>query len=71
MVGILVSATWGEPAEPGGLWHTIYNVKWLLTGFFAIVLGVLLVKWFHVRAYKVVLAAAVVLALAIIFPLSR
>jgi len=68
MVGILVSATWSEPAEPGGLWHTIYNVKWLLTGFFAIVLGVLLVKWFHVRAYKVVLAAAVVLALAIVFP---
>ena len=67
MVGILVSATWSEPAEPGGLWHTIYNVKWLLTGFFAIVLGVLLVKWFHVRAYKVVLAAAVVLALAINF----
>jgi len=68
MVGILVSATWGEPAEPVGLWHAIYSVKWLLTGFFAITLGVLLVKWFHVRAYKVVLSAAVVLALAINFP---
>ena len=68
MVGILVSATWGEPTEPVGLWSAIYSVKWLLTGFFAIILGVLLVKWFHVRAYKVVLAAAVVLALAIIFP---
>lgn len=68
MVGILVSATWGEPAEPVGLWGAIYSVKWLLTGFFAIILGVLLVKWFHVKAYKVALAAAVVLALAIIFP---
>jgi len=68
MVGILVSATWGEPAEPVGLWHAIYSVKWLLTGFFAITLGVLLVKWFHVRAYKVVLSAVVVLALAINFP---
>ncbi len=68
MVGILVSATWGEPAEPVGLWSAIYSVKWLLTGFFAIILGVLLVKWFHVKAYKVALAAAVVLALAIIFP---
>jgi uncharacterized membrane protein YraQ (UPF0718 family) len=68
MVGILVSATWGEPAEPEGLWHAIYGLKWLLTGFFAIVLGVLLVKWFHVRAYKVVLAAAAVLALALVFP---
>ena len=67
MVGILVSATWGAPAEPVGLWHALYSVKWLATGFFAIVLGVLLVKWFHVRAYKVVLAAAAVLVLAVIF----
>jgi uncharacterized membrane protein YraQ (UPF0718 family) len=68
MVGILVSATWGKPTEPAGLWHAIYSVKWLVTGFFAIVFGVLLVKWFRVKAYKVLLAAAAVLTLAIIFP---
>ena len=68
MVGILVSATWSKPAEPVGGWHAIYSVKWLSTGFFAMVLGVLLVKWFHVKAYKVVLAAAAVLTLAVIFP---
>ena len=66
MVVILVSATWGEPTEPGGLWHAIYSVKWLLTGFFAIALGLLLVKWFQVKAYKVTLAAAAVLVLAVI-----
>jgi uncharacterized membrane protein YraQ (UPF0718 family) len=68
MVGILVSATWGKPAEPAGLWHAIYSVKWLSTGFFAIVLGLLLVKWFYVKAYKVLLAAAAVIALALVFP---
>ncbi len=68
MVGILVSATWGQPDEPTGLWHAIYSVKWLLTGFFAIVLAALLVKWFRVSVYKVVLAAAAVLALAIMLP---
>ena len=68
MVGILVSATLGKPAEPAGLWHAIYSVKWMVTGLFAIVLGVLLVKWFHVKAYKVALAAAAVLVLAVIFP---
>jgi len=68
MVGILISATWGKPEEPDGLWHVIYSVKWLVTGFFAIVFGVLLVKWLRVKAYKVVLAAAVVLALAFVFP---
>ena len=68
MVGILVSATWGKPAEPTGLWQAIYSVKWLVTAFFAIVLGVLLVKWFQVRAYKVVMAAAAVTVLALVFP---
>jgi uncharacterized membrane protein YraQ (UPF0718 family) len=68
MVGILVSATWVAPAEPAGLWHMIYGVKWLLTGSFAIALGVLLAKWFGVKTYKVIVAAAVVLALAVIFP---
>jgi uncharacterized protein len=68
MVGILVSATWGKPTESAGLWYSIYSIKWLLTGLFAIVFGVLLVKWFHVRAYKVVLAAAAVLSLAILLP---
>jgi hypothetical protein len=68
LVGILVSATWGPPEEPAGLWHAIYSAKWLLTGFFAILLGVLLVKWFNVKAFKIVLAAAAVLALAMVFP---
>jgi uncharacterized membrane protein YraQ (UPF0718 family) len=68
MVAILVSATWGQPDEATGLWHAIYSVKWLATGFFAIVLGVLLVKWFQVKAYKMVVAAAAVLALAIMLP---
>jgi len=68
LVGILVSATWGRPAEPDGLWQAIYSVKWLLTGFFAIALGVLLIKWFQVKFYKVLLAAAGVFSLAFIFP---
>jgi uncharacterized membrane protein YraQ (UPF0718 family) len=68
MVGILVSATWGKPDEPTGLWHAIYSAKWLLTGFFAIVMGVLLVKWFRVKGYKVVATSAAVLALAFVFP---
>ena len=68
LIGILVSATWGQPAESDGLWNAIYSVKWLLTGFFAITLGVLLIKWFKVKFYKVLLAAAAVFALAFIFP---
>jgi uncharacterized membrane protein YraQ (UPF0718 family) len=39
-----------------------------LTGFFAIILGVLLVKWFKVKPTKVLLAAVAVFSLAFIFP---
>jgi uncharacterized protein len=68
MVFILVSATWGKSAEPTGLWHAIYSMKWMMTGFFALILGALLVIWFKVKAYKVALAGASVLILAVLFP---
>jgi uncharacterized membrane protein YraQ (UPF0718 family) len=68
MAGILIFATWGKPEEPVGLWNAVYAAKWPLTGLFAIGLGVLLVKWLGVQTYKVVLAAAAVLILALLFP---
>lgn len=68
MVFILISATWGKPADPSGLWNAIYSVKWLMTGIFAAILGVLLIVWFKVKAYKVALAGAAVLVLAFLFP---
>ncbi len=68
MVFILISATWGKPADPSGLWNAIYSVKWLMTGIFAAILGVLLMVWFKVKAHKVALAGAAVLVLALLFP---
>jgi uncharacterized membrane protein YraQ (UPF0718 family) len=68
MVGLLVFATWGKPAEPTGLWHAIYSVKWPVTGLFAALLGLLLVLWFKVKPYKVIFAAVIILAFAMIVP---
>jgi hypothetical protein len=68
MVFILIFATWGKPAEPTGLWHAIYSIKWMMTGLFALTLGVFLVIWFNVKAYKVGLVGASVLVLALLFP---
>jgi uncharacterized membrane protein YraQ (UPF0718 family) len=68
MVGVLIFATWGKSEEPVGLWNAVYSVKWLITGLFAALLGFLLVLWFRVKAFKVVLAAVMVLALALLFP---
>jgi uncharacterized membrane protein YraQ (UPF0718 family) len=68
MVFILIFATWGKPAETVGLWNAIYSIKWLMTGLFAVILGVLLIVWFKVKAYKIGLAGAAVLVLALLFP---
>ncbi len=37
MIGVLVFANWGEPGNPAGLWHTIFSIKWIITGIFLLV----------------------------------
>ena len=68
MVFILIFATWGKPAETVGLWNAIYGIKWLTTGIFAVILGVLLIIWFKVKAYKFGLTGAAILIMALLFP---
>ncbi len=68
MIGILVFATWGKSTVEVGVWNTIYEVKWFLTGVFAALLGVILVAYFQVRAIKVVFVGAAVLFLSLLFP---
>ena len=68
MIGLLVSATWSEPARDAGFWHAVYSVKWLLAGGFALALGALLVLWMKVKVHKAAVAAAAVLALALLVP---
>ncbi len=64
MVGVLVFANWGKPQEPVGVWATIYAMKWMITSGFAAALGLILIVWFKMRAWKVGLIAAPVVAFA-------
>lgn len=68
MVGILVFATWGEPAEETGLWATIWQVKWLATSAFGLALGAALVLWFGFSVKKVAIVAAAVALAATLAP---
>ncbi|MDX9709388.1 MAG: permease [Trichloromonas sp.] len=68
MVGILVFANWGKPADPTGPWQAIYSAKWLVTGLFSLALAIMLVSWFQVGKLRMLLAALPVAALALIFP---
>jgi len=58
MILILVFANFGKPEASEGLWFTIFRMKWHLTTLFAAGLGVMLVAWFKICAWKVVLVAA-------------
>ena len=68
MVGLLVSATWGRPEQAGSVWSAVFAVKWLLAGGFALLLGVLMVRWMRVKRYNLVLAGVAVLVPALVTP---
>jgi uncharacterized protein len=68
MIGVLVFANWGRPQETTGAWAMIFAAKWQITAGFAAALGLILVFWFQVRAWKIGLTALPVIALAFLFP---
>ncbi len=48
MVGILVFANWGKPADgDGGVWAAVHSVKWIVTGVFLVGLIASIVAWFR------------------------
>ncbi len=67
MVGVLVFANWGKPDTEAGLWALVYGAKWWLTAAFAVLLAVLSVLMFQLKAWEVLLAAVGVAALAAVF----
>ncbi len=68
MVFILVFANWGKPQAPEGLWASIYEAKWMITSGCAILLGLILVAWFGLKAWKAALTGVVATALGYMYP---
>jgi len=52
LVLILIFATWGQPAEPVGLYSAIFMIKWPVIFALLIFLGFILVKWFKQEERK-------------------
>ena len=47
MLGILIFANWGRPAEgSAGLWAAIHGARWIVTGIFGVGLAVIILRWF-------------------------
>lgn len=68
MIAVLVFANWGKPEGETGIWATIWNVKWYLTGAFGILLGFMLTRYYGMKFWKVATIAIPVIALAMLFP---
>ncbi|MDI3481869.1 MAG: uncharacterized protein PWQ97_1524 [Tepidanaerobacteraceae bacterium] len=46
LVFILIFAAWGKPAQPVGLFSTIYGIKWYITVILLGLLALILINWF-------------------------
>jgi uncharacterized protein len=68
MVGILVFANWGAPANATGIWMTLFDLKWFITSIFAIALGLMLFKWFAVPRWKLISVSVLVLITVLLVP---
>ncbi|MBN2401806.1 MAG: permease [Spirochaetes bacterium] len=68
MIAILVFANWGKPVEASGLWYSIFNLKWFITGIISIIFAIVLIAWFEFAWWKILLAAVPVAALSAVFP---
>ena len=62
-VAILVFANWARPEDPSGAWFAIWRAKWWLTSAGAVLLGMTLVRWYSLAAWK---AAAIGVPTAIL-----
>jgi hypothetical protein len=47
LVGILIFAAWGKPAQPVGFWMAVWEVKWFITGALLLLLTLELWFWFN------------------------
>ena len=67
MIGILVFANWGKPLEQSGFFYYVYSYKWLITGMFAVMLGLSLTGFLKVRLPYVLAGAVGILATVYFF----
>jgi uncharacterized membrane protein YraQ (UPF0718 family) len=67
MIGVLVFANWGEPAESTGLWAAVYAWKWPVSGAFGVALGLSLGLWFGFKWSGLGLGALLVVVLSLVF----
>jgi hypothetical protein len=67
-VAVLVFANWARPDDPTGVWFAIWRAKWWLTSAGAVALGLILVRWYTLAAWKAVVIGVPTAVLAVARP---
>jgi hypothetical protein len=67
MVLILIFANWSAPKVDSGLWPAIYSAKWIITAVLAVGFGIVLNRFFNLKLWKILVVAAAVIAVHLIF----
>jgi uncharacterized membrane protein YraQ (UPF0718 family) len=68
MVAVLIFANWGRPAMDTGFFAAVFGAKWWLTSGFALVLGLMLWRWFALPGARLAITAAAVAGVALAVP---
>jgi uncharacterized membrane protein YraQ (UPF0718 family) len=68
MIGILVFANWGKPADESGIWYMVWQYKWKITVLFALAFCFTLVKWIGLKLLPVSVVAVLTAVVAVLFP---
>jgi len=67
LVGILVFANWGRPANADGIWYEIFAARWEIAAILAAGLGVVLVRWYGMKAWQLLTISIPTIGLALDF----
>ena len=68
MVGILVFANWGAASQETGFFAAVFAVKWWLTSALAVVLALMLWRWFKLELHRIAVVASAVIFTALMLP---
>lgn len=68
LVIILVLANWGKPAvdDSGSLWYYLWAYKWYTTGFFGLILAIVMITILKLKTWQVIAAVAVTVLSALL-----
>jgi uncharacterized protein len=67
LCAVLVFANWSKGEETSGFFYLVYSWKWTLTSLSALMLTLVIIKWFHANVLRVVIAISATILASIFF----